>query len=71
MTEPDMSPQAVERRLESVAELSTLSLQPIPRVSMAPADVEARICECSEMSGVCLALARDAVEARARSASSE
>jgi hypothetical protein len=57
----DISAAAIEGRLLEIARLSTLTFAPLPRVSMSPEDVEARLRECAEMSAVCLEL-RTSVE---------
>ena len=49
----DMSPGAVERRLQEASRLSPLGFEPLPRVNMSADSVEARLRECAEMSTVC------------------
>lgn len=57
----DMSPEAVSARLIAASEASrALVGRPGPQaVSMAPADVRARLIEWSELTRLCLSLARD------------
>lgn len=54
----DMTPAAIEARLELVAALSPLGLAPLQRVSMSPAAVEVRLETCAELSAFCLELAQ-------------
>ena len=51
--EPDMSPAAIEGRLQELSRSSPLTFEPLLRVDMAPEAVEARLRECAEMSAVC------------------
>jgi hypothetical protein len=53
----DMSPEAVERRLCALSEVSGLVLEVFPRVDMSPAAIDARIAEWAELTALCLDLA--------------
>jgi hypothetical protein len=54
---PDMSSSAIEARLVEVSALSPLGFDPLPRVDMSPAAIEARLEVWAELTALCLELA--------------
>ncbi len=54
----DMTPAAIEERLQRTAALSPLGFAPLPRVNMSRSAVELRLETCAELSEFCLELAQ-------------
>lgn len=54
----DMTPAAIEARLQMTAALSPLGLAPLQRVNMSPVAVELRLETCAELSAFCMELAQ-------------